>query len=495
MEKGENIKFELQETIKESRMSIVIFSKGYAFSSWCLDELAMILQHRTSFRGHHVLPIFYDVDPSHVRRQMGSFKEAFESYEEGEREKGWKSRVEGWKAALREAADLAGMDLHNDANGREGKFIRKIVEEVREKLDSRVLSMPVYSIGIDSRAESIISWLNDGSRDVGMLAICGMGGLGKTTIAKFVYNNHIQSMFQESSFLADIAKQNDLTILQTQLLSDIKARRERVNNVDEGIVKIQNALKCKSVLLVLDDVGTRAHLEAMVGNCDWLHIGSKIIITTRNKQVIRAHKSCVAYELQILNPEESLELFSWHAFGQNKPEDHFKEISEKLVNHFGGLPLAISIVGSSLSGSCLSIWEDTFKKLVEFPNRGIHEKLKISFDLLDDHDKELFLHVACFFLDYDEDYVVPILEGCGFHTNVGFQNLIDNCLLTIQNKSFGEEKKLEMHQLVQEMGREIVHQESFNDPGNRSRIWNNKDSLQILQEKSVSIYHYFYACL
>ncbi|XAR49140.1 hypothetical protein NMG60_11032230 [Bertholletia excelsa] len=117
MEKGENIKFELQETIKESRMSIVIFSKGYAFSSWCLDELAMILQHRTSFRGHHVLPIFYDVDPSHVRRQMGSFKEAFESYEEGEREKGWKSRVEGWKAALREAADLAGMDLHNDANG------------------------------------------------------------------------------------------------------------------------------------------------------------------------------------------------------------------------------------------------------------------------------------------------------------------------------------------------------------------------------------------
>ncbi|XAR60338.1 hypothetical protein NMG60_11033661 [Bertholletia excelsa] len=117
MEKGENIRLKLQKTIKESRMSIVVFSKGYVFSSWCLDELEMILQHRASSSGHHVLPIFYDVDPSHMRRQMESFKEAFESYEEGERENGWKSRVEGWKAALREAADLAGMDLQNDANG------------------------------------------------------------------------------------------------------------------------------------------------------------------------------------------------------------------------------------------------------------------------------------------------------------------------------------------------------------------------------------------
>ncbi|XAR49283.1 hypothetical protein NMG60_11032438 [Bertholletia excelsa] len=124
MEKVENIKSELHKIIKESRMSIVVFSKSYASSSRCLDELEMILQHKTSFGGHHVLPIFYDVDPSHVRRQMGSFKEAFESYEEGERENGWKSRVEGWKAALRVAADIAGRDLQNDANGLPDCFTR-----------------------------------------------------------------------------------------------------------------------------------------------------------------------------------------------------------------------------------------------------------------------------------------------------------------------------------------------------------------------------------
>ncbi|XAR53105.1 hypothetical protein NMG60_11021509 [Bertholletia excelsa] len=117
MERGKNFKSELQKVIKESRMSIVVFSKGYASSSWCLDELEIILQHKTPSGDHHVLPIFYDVDPSHVRTQMGSFKEAFESYEEGEGENGWKSRVGGWKAALREAADIAGMHLQNDANG------------------------------------------------------------------------------------------------------------------------------------------------------------------------------------------------------------------------------------------------------------------------------------------------------------------------------------------------------------------------------------------
>ncbi|XAR49287.1 hypothetical protein NMG60_11032443 [Bertholletia excelsa] len=496
MEKGENIRLELQKTIKESRMSIVVFSKGYAFSSWCLDELEMILQHRASSGVHHVLPIFYGVDPSHVRRQMGNFKEAFESYEEGERENGWKSRVEGWKAALREASDLAGMDLQNDANGFEAKFIQKIVKEVQEKLDFRILSMPVYSVGINSRAKSILSWLDDASSNVGILAIWGIAGLGKTTIAKFVYNYHNQSRFQGSSFLANIGQQNDLTVLQAQLLSDMKARGERVNNVDEGIAKIQNVLKCKSVLLVLDDVRTQKQMEAMVGNYDWLHKGSKIIITTKNRRVIGfTHKFCVPYELQILNLKESLELFSWHAFRQNEPEERFKEISEKLTNYCGGLPLAISVVGSSLSGQCLSIWEDQFKKLLAIPDCEICEKLKISFDLLDDHDKELFLHVACLFLGYDKDYVVPIFEGCEFFTTIGFQNLIDKCLLTIRSEFCGEEKKLEMHQLVREMGRQIVRQESPKDPGNRSRIWDNKDSLLILGEKSVSIYHYFHACL
>ncbi|XAR49310.1 17-beta-estradiol 17-dehydrogenase [Bertholletia excelsa] len=120
----DEIRFELEEVIKKSRMSIIVFSKGYASSTRCLDQVVVILQHkRTSSDPHHVLPVFYDVEPTDVRKQTGSFEEAFKRYEErlraeeGERKDDRTSKLEGWKEALKEAAHLAGMDLKHQANG------------------------------------------------------------------------------------------------------------------------------------------------------------------------------------------------------------------------------------------------------------------------------------------------------------------------------------------------------------------------------------------
>ncbi|GMP62993.1 hypothetical protein CsSME_00024870 [Camellia sinensis var. sinensis] len=122
IQRGETIKFELQKTIQGSRISIVVFSKDYASSSWCRDELVMILKCRKTTE-HVVLRIFYNIDPSHVRKQTGSFKEALTCYEErfqierSERRVKWMVKVEKWKAALREAADLARINIQNQANG------------------------------------------------------------------------------------------------------------------------------------------------------------------------------------------------------------------------------------------------------------------------------------------------------------------------------------------------------------------------------------------
>lgn len=128
IERGEKIKLELQKAIKESRISIVVLSKNYASSSWCLNELVMILKCRSTF-GQVVLPVFYDLDPSHVRKQMGSIKEAFKRHEgeieaesTGERRKEWMSKVEEWRTALKEVADLAGMNLQNRADGAREKL-------------------------------------------------------------------------------------------------------------------------------------------------------------------------------------------------------------------------------------------------------------------------------------------------------------------------------------------------------------------------------------
>ncbi|CAL5401857.1 unnamed protein product [Camellia sinensis] len=482
IERGENIKFELNKAIQESKISIVVFSKDYASSSWCLDELVMILERRRTI-GHVVLPVFYHVDLSHVRKQKESFKEAFTRHEErfraetSEREVEWIGKVEEWKAALKEAADFAGMNLQNQTDG-------KIVKVVGDKLSRTTLGIAPHLIGIYSRAKNIGLWLQDESSDVGIVAICGMGGIGKTTLAKVLYNSNF-SRFEGSSFLAnvrEILKQQDgLLRLQRQLLSDmLKGRKEKLYSVDEGVVKIKNALCCKKVLVVLDDVDTVDQLDAILGMRDWLSQGSKIIITTRRERLLKAHEVCQVHKVEKLDNDESLELFSWHAFGKNCPIDGFMEDSKRVVHYCGRLPLAIKILGSSLSGKSLNIWKSQLEKLKAFPDHEILGKLKISYDSLqDDHDKNLFLHVACFFVGMDEDWVVTILDGCDFYTMVGIQNLIDRCLLTID-----EHKKLVMHQLVQEMGREIVRQESPKEPGERSRLWNHKDSLNVLRENT-----------
>jgi hypothetical protein len=91
-------------------MSIIVFSKDYASSTWCLDELVMIMEHKKLGGWHVVLPIFYDLDPSHVSNQTGSFAEAFVRHEERFKKE---DRVEGWRMALKEVADLGGMVLQD----------------------------------------------------------------------------------------------------------------------------------------------------------------------------------------------------------------------------------------------------------------------------------------------------------------------------------------------------------------------------------------------
>ena len=150
----------------------------------------------------------------------------------------------------------------------EAKFIEKIVSVIGDKLYRAVLNIEPYLVGMHSRVKNINLWLQDGSSNVGISALCGMGGIGKTTIAKFVYNlNHHR--FEASSFLAvrEILKQpNGIVCLQKKLLSDIQqSKREKIWSIAEGISKIKDSLNNRRVLIVLDDVNEVEQVDALLG--------------------------------------------------------------------------------------------------------------------------------------------------------------------------------------------------------------------------------------
>ncbi|KAI3803945.1 hypothetical protein L1987_32111 [Smallanthus sonchifolius] len=143
----------------------------------------------------------------------------------------------------------------------------------------------------------------------------------------------------------------------------------------------------------------------------------------------------------------------------------------------GGLPLALKVLGSFLNGKTIDVWEDAIHKLEAVPNPEIQKILQLSYETLEDtKDKELFLHVACFFVGEDKEFIVKLLAECDLYPIVGIKNLMDRCLLYIENG------RVMMHPLIKEMGQEVVRQESPKDPGKRSRLWHHQDALNVLKE-------------
>lgn len=136
--------------------------------------------------------------------------------------------------------------------------------------------------------------------------------------------------------------------------------------------------------------------------------------------------------------------------------------------------MALVVLGSSLRWENVDVWESEIAKLKVIPHYKIIDRLKTSFNSLqDDHDKDLFLHIACFFVGRDKDYAITILEGCGFYAGIGIQNLVNRYLLTVD-----QDNKLRLHNLFQEMGRKIVSQESF-EPEGCSIVWHHRDPLRL----------------
>ncbi|KAG7944457.1 hypothetical protein I3843_15G103400, partial [Carya illinoinensis] len=480
LERGNEISPALLKAIEKSRISIIVLSKNYASSTWCLEELMKILECR-EMKQQIVLPVFYKVRPSIVRRQKKNYGEALANHKDKSNDD---TKVDSWKAALKEVANLAGFHLKKDGN--ESEFIQSIIQLVDSKIINQTyFEVANHPVGVVSRVQHVYSLLSIGENDiVHMVGIFGVGGIGKTTITKAVYNI-ISSEFESSCFLKNIKETSKseygLVQLQETLLSDILGASSvcNIGHGDRGINVIKNKLCYKRVLLILDDVDDWEQLKALAGNRDWFGSGSRIIITTRDKNLLSNYEVDATYEVEELNHYEALELFSLCAFKTKKPLDNYVELTQRIIRYAGGLPLALEVLGLDLRGRSIHEWESALGEYKRIPHEKIQKILRMSYDGLRESEKKIFLDIACFFKGEDVDYVVKILDSCALSPNIGIKKLMDKCLITIDDCN-----KFDMHDLLQDMGREIVREESPKEPGGRSRLWYHEDIRHVLEENT-----------
>ncbi|XP_050367156.1 LOW QUALITY PROTEIN: TMV resistance protein N-like [Argentina anserina] len=479
LQKGEAIAPALSAAIEKSRFSVIVLSPNFASSTWCLNELVHILECMKAnpvdaSSSGRVLPIFYDVDPSEVRKQTGSFGDAFSNHEK----RFWddNEKVQRWRSALHEVANFSGWASKEWRYERE--LIRDIVEDILKKVQPAAFSIAENLVGMESRLQPVFLHLGLGVDDVRFIGIWGMGGIGKTTMVTEVYER-ISHEFDCSYLLTNVrasVEKDGLLNLQKQFLSGMMEREKAYNilNSHEGATALKRRLGRKRVLLILDDVNQSEHLQYLAGNANWFGSGSRVLITTRNEHLLIQHEVERRLKVEELNEVDSLKLFSKKAFKKDYPQEEFLGLSESVVSYAQGLPLALEVLGSSLYSRDLSEWKSLLGKLGRVCNLKIFDILKISYNDLDPEEKKIFLDIACFFNEQDKDQITEILTCFDFAATIGIKVLMDRSLLTLSHGT------LRMHDLVREMGQEIVHMQSPNNPGKRSRLWLYKDVKHVL---------------
>ena len=229
------------------------------------------------------------------------------------------------------------------------------------------LNVAKYPVGIEPRVHEVNSLLSIGRNDIRMVGILGIKGIGKTTIAKAIYNS-IAYQFDGSCFLANIGEtskqESGLVHLQETLLSEIlgDTRISQVGNVNRGINVMKQRLCSKRILLVLDGVDKLVQLETLAGNRNWFGIGSRIIITTREKALLANHEVDLIYPVRDMDHNEALQLFSLNAFKTEKPPENYAILTERAIRYARGLPLVLTDLGSELYGRSIVQWKSALDK-------------------------------------------------------------------------------------------------------------------------------------
>ncbi|XP_027186245.1 TMV resistance protein N-like isoform X2 [Cicer arietinum] len=348
-----------------------------------------------------------------------------------------------------------------------------------------------YPVGLESRVLQVNSLLKDRSDDgvVHMVGIHGIGGIGKSTVARAVYNS-ISDQFEGFCCFLENVRENSckhgLVHLQETVLSEILGDKEiRLGNVWNGMSIIQQRLSGRKVLLVLDDIDKIEQLQAIAGAPNWFGLGSRVIITTRDYGLLKQHDVKSTYKVEELNDKEARELLYWNAFKTDKVDSRYATILNRAVGYASRLPLALEVIGSNLFGKGEEECKRTLDRYDRFPDKKIKDILKVSYNSLEEDEGNVFLDIACFFNGHKLADVEDILSAhYSVSVKYSIEELIDKSLIKIDGGL------VTLHYLIQDMGRDIVREESPHEPGKRSRLWFCEDIVQVLSKnKGTSEIH------
>ncbi|CAN1766165.1 Disease resistance protein L6 [Linum perenne] len=311
LRKGETIAPSLVQAITESKVYIPILSKSYASSKWCLQELAKMVECSKKEKGHIILPVFYFVDPRDVRHQAGPYEEAFEQHSK----KHDPIVVQEWRTALEEVGQMKGWHV-TEIDG-QGAVIDQIFSKVELHLRSNYTLVNEELVGVDFHVQEVVRLLNLDSGDGKVVGIHGIGGMGKTTIAKAVYDS-ICTKFNRCCFLENIgemlSKNDGIVAIQSKVIHSILRDDVKVEDASHGNKLIRERLCKYKVLIVLDDVDDRFEFGQILGKLAKLPLALKVIgslLFRRDKQFweeklmelkeIPATSNKVAHKLKVIN--------------------------------------------------------------------------------------------------------------------------------------------------------------------------------------------------
>jgi hypothetical protein len=346
-------------------------------------------------------------------------------------------------------------------------------------------------VGMEAHLKRLNSLLCLESDEVKMIGIWGPAGIGKTTIARTLFNK-ISSIFPFKCFMENLkgsikggAEHYSKLSLQKQLLSEI-LKQENMKIHHLGTIK--QWLHDQKVLIILDDVDDLEQLEVLAEDPSWFGSGSRIIVTTEDKNILKAHRIQDIYHVDFPSEEEALEILCLSAFKQSSIPDGFEELANKVAELCGNLPLGLCVVGASLRRKSKNEWERLLSRIESSLDKNIDNILRIGYDRLSTEDQSLFLHIACFFNNEKVDYLTALLADRKLDVVNGFNILADRSLVRISTDGH----VVMHHYLLQKLGRRIVHEQWPNEPGKRQFLIEAEEIRDVLTKGTVSLSSYIY---